>query len=85
MYNKMYYCKINSILAYSALIYILASIIYLAETRKYGTPFKDALSAYPNLLKIKKDSVNKRRAAFTNGLLISMIVLFVFRPLNISC
>ena len=81
----MSYCRVHIILAYTALIYILASIFYLIQTRSYGTPFKDAVKKYPSLVKIKTISVEKRRRAFYNGLIISIALAFIFRPLRSTC
>jgi hypothetical protein len=63
-----------------AIVYILASILYLIQTVSYGTPFKDAVSKYPDLLKIKKESVDKRRGAFYRGFIVSIILVVLTRP-----
>lgn len=74
-------CKVPIIFAYIAIVYILASILYIIQTRSYGTPFKDAVRKYPDLLKIKNNSVDKRRKAFYRGLMVSIILLIFIRPL----
>ena len=74
-------CKVPIIFAYIAIVYILASILYIIQTRSYGTPFKDAVRKYPDLLKIKNNSVDKRRKAFYRGLMVSIIFLIFIRPL----
>ena len=74
-------CKVPIIFAYIAIVYILASILYIIQTRSYGTPFKDAVGKYPDLLKIKKESADKRRGAFYRGLIVSIILVILTRPL----
>jgi len=74
-------CKVPIIFAYISIVYILASILYIIQTRSYGTPFKDAVRKYPDLLKIKNNSVDKRRKAFYRGLMVSIILLIFIRPL----
>ncbi len=76
----MEYCKIPVFLAYILLIYVFASIYYLIVTRKYGTPFKNAVNNYPHLVQIKNESANKRRISFYNGIFISCIVIFLVKP-----
>jgi hypothetical protein len=76
------HCKIPVFLAYSMLIYIMASIAYLIITIPYGTPFKDALNKYPELQKIKKESANKRRNAFLIGLAIGIAFVVLFKPFS---
>jgi hypothetical protein len=74
------HCKIPVFLAYSMLIYIIASIVYLIITITYGTPFKDALKQYPELEKIKKDSANKRKNAFLIGLAVGLVFTIISKP-----
>ena len=76
---KLSKCRISSIFAYLALIYIFASIYYMLITRKFGTPFKDALQQYPELLKIKKDSIQKRSKTFYTGIVIGFVLLFIIK------
>ena len=77
-------CKVSVVLAYIAFIYILASVIYLIASRSYGTPFKDAVSKYPELVEIKRESVNKRMVLFLRGIIFSLIILLIARPFK-SC
>ena len=79
----MKYCRIPIVLAYIAMIYIMTTLIYLLITRQYGTPFKDAVANYPNLMKIKLDSVIQRQHAFHIGMCISIIILCITRPFSI--
>lgn len=81
----MTFCKVPTILANFAAIYILTSVIYLIITRPYGTPFKDAVQKYPELVKIKENSSKKRRNAFHIGLIISIIILRITRPFPYTC
>lgn len=74
------HCKIPVFLAYSMLIYIIASISYLIITIPYGTPFKDAIKNYPELKKIKKDSAEKRKNAFLIGLAMGLVFVVLFKP-----
>ena len=37
------YCKIPTLLAMLAAVYILASMYYMVMTRNIGTPFRDSL------------------------------------------
>ena len=73
-------CEISTLLAYIASIYILACIFYMVLARWYGTPFNDALKNYPDLIKIKKESGDKRRTEFYTGIMLSIIGLFIFKP-----
>tara|TARA_Y100001970_G_scaffold276662_1_gene379692 strand:- start:475 stop:753 length:279 start_codon:yes stop_codon:yes gene_type:complete len=73
-------CKVSTIFAYFSIAYIVASIYYFIVTRSYGTPFKDALKKYPELLKIKQKSASKRAQAFYIGLLIGVSGLVLLKP-----
>jgi hypothetical protein len=73
-------CQVSVILANAASVYILASIFYLVVTQSFGTPFKDAVNNYPELLKIKLLSAGKRRKTFFIGILFSIIGICVIRP-----
>ena len=73
-------CKISTIFAYFSVVYIVASIYYLIVTRSFGTPFRDALEKYPELLKIKQKSSSQRARAFYIGLLIGISGLVLLRP-----
>jgi hypothetical protein len=73
-------CEVSTLLAYIASIYIMACIFYMVFTRRYGTPFNDALKNYPDLIKLKNDSKNKRCIIFYTGIILSIIGLFIFKP-----
>ena len=73
-------CQISRPLAYLASLYILASVYYLTVSRTYGTPFKDAVEQIPELKKIKLESVRKRSQLFYAGVLLSLLILAIFRP-----
>ena len=80
----MQVCQVSTFLAYLASIYIGASAIYMLITRQYGTPFRDALNEYPELLKIKMESAGQRRNAFYIGLVVSIVLMIIIRPFG-SC
>lgn len=73
--------KITNILANCALIYILTCIFYFVLTRNIGTPFYDAVNKDAELMKIKKESSRQRGNIFYTGLLISILLIIIFRPL----
>ena len=73
-------CEVSTLLAYIASVYIMACIFYMVLTRCYGTPFNDALKNYPDLIRIKNQSSDKRRVTFYTGLILSSIALIIFRP-----
>ncbi len=75
-------CKVSILFAYFSLIYLCASGYYLLVTRSYGTPFKNALQKYPKLLKIKINSVKKRKKTFYFGILIGLIICIYFKPFH---
>ena len=67
-----------------ALVYILGSVYYLFITRFYDTSFSDTLQHYPELLEIKKKSVNKRAKTFYFGIVLAIISIWYFKPFK-SC
>ena len=73
-------CQISVVLANIALIYIIASLYYLFATNNFGTPFKNAMKRFPELVKIKADAVLMRKKAFFMGLLLAIITVCLFRP-----
>ena len=74
-------CKVSIVLAYFASIYIIASIIYLLITKSLGTPFNDAIQKYPELVEIKKSSI-ERRDVFLQGLGVSIIIMCLLQPFS---
>jgi len=74
------FCKISIFLAYSMAIYCLSCVYYMIRTRAIGTPFKNSLTK--KQIEIKKKSVITRRNIFIEGLLISLIIIIIFRPFN---
>ena len=78
----MFHFKVKTMMAYFATIYILTALIYLVITHSYGTPFKDAVQRYPELVRIKAASVNERRHAFYIGLAISTLAMIIIRPFS---
>ena len=77
---KLKTCQNYSLYAYLLMTYVLGSLYYLVVTQSYGTPFKDAINTHPDLMKIKKNSAQKRRHAFLTGLLVSIVFLMILRP-----
>uniref|UniRef100_A0A6C0ELB7 Uncharacterized protein n=1 Tax=viral metagenome TaxID=1070528 RepID=A0A6C0ELB7_9ZZZZ len=73
-------CEVSTLLAYIASMYIMACIFYMIISRHYGTPFNDALKSYPDLIKIKNDSKNKRYVIFYTGIILSIIGLCILKP-----
>ena len=75
-------CDALIYLAYLSTAYLLASIIYLICTRNIGTPVKDEMKKNPKIMKLKKLSSNKRRHIFIAALLLTIIILFIFKPFS---
>ena len=73
-------CDLLLILAYLSSTYLIASITYLICTRNIGTPLKDAIKKDPKMMAIKKSSSSRRRHIFIASILLSIIILFIFRP-----
>lgn len=49
-------------------------------TKTIGTPFKDAVSKYPELVIIKTESVIQRIKIFYTGIVVSIIFMIIVRP-----
>lgn len=77
-------CNIPLFLANLMASYCIASILYLLITRitNIGTPFNDALKKYPELIKIKNKSVEKRRNIFVLLLLLLICIMYIFSPFD---
>lgn len=75
-------CIISIYLAYGMAIYIFASIFYLIYTRNIGTPFNDSLTK--KQLLIKKQSTKQRGKIFCSGIIIAVILSYIFKPFK-SC
>lgn len=75
-------CGAAKIFAYLAIIYIIACVIYMIMTRHIGTPFKNAIQQYPNLLNIKMNSSSVRSNIFYIGIAVAIIIVLVVRPFN---
>jgi len=71
-------CLISKYLAYGMLAYTFASIFYLLLTRNIGTPFRDSLTS--KQLEIKKAASKLRGYIFCKGLIISIILIYFFKP-----
>ena len=76
------WCNITTVFAYLAVIYILSSIIYLIITMKESTPLKDAINADPKLKEIKLKSKKKRSKIFWVSVLISILIMLIWKPFN---
>ena len=72
------YCKIPTLLAMLAAVYILASMYYMVMTRNIGTPFRDSLDE--KQLEIKATAVEKRSGIFYTGAMIALLVVLVVDP-----
>ena len=70
------------VLAYTALAYAIASIIYLIGTRHIGTPFRDSLTK--DQLEIKKSAAQERKCIFLIGLVVAAMILIIVRPFKIN-
>ncbi len=66
------------ILAKTMFVYFGASVIYLIITRFMDTPFEKSLSY--DQKNIKRDSSRQRSVVFLTGIIVSMAVLFIFKP-----
>lgn len=75
----MYYCKVPSLLAFLAAVYVLACSYYLVMTRNIGTPFKDSLNE--KQLQIKKEAATKRSHIFYTGIMVGTIIVLIVNPL----
>jgi hypothetical protein len=80
---KTYSCeKPTAIFANIAIVYITACLIYLVITRSIGTPFNDSLNDEQR--EIKKQSAKKRGSIFFFSILISIVILFIWKPFKCS-
>ena len=67
-------------LAYLALGYMVASVVYLIVTRPLGTPFSDSLTDAQRAILAR--SKGDRRRAFGIGVLVAALVLALLRPIR---
>ena len=72
-----------ALLAYAALAYTMACVGYLLITRSYGTPFDDTLTEDQRA--VKRASAEARAQAFWSALVVSAVVLALWRPLAAPC
>lgn len=72
-------CMVPRLIAYPALVYILACIYYLIMTRNIGTPFNDSLDQEQR--KIKDKASYGRYRIFITGCLLSIVGLVIVQPL----
>ena len=71
-------CIMSIYLAYGMLAYTIASIYYTFMTMNIGTPFKNSLT--PEQLKIKKEAAYTRGNIFYQGIVVGIILIFIFKP-----
>lgn len=64
--------------AQGAVVYIIASAIYLVATRFIQTPFADSLTHEQK--EIKKKSAKTRMIIFVVALIVSVLMISVFKP-----
>lgn len=68
------------VLARSAIIYIVTSVVYLFITYNVGTPLKNSLT--PKQIQIKKKSTRTRFILFLLSFIISMFITTLFVRFN---
>lgn len=73
-------CKMSKYLAYTMLVYTIASLYYFIISRKIGTPFNDSLTDEQK--EIKRQSSNKRRNIFLVGFVFAIAMVYMFQPFN---
>lgn len=75
------YCsKYTLVFARIAIGYTVACVIYLLLTRNTGTPFADSLTDEQRL--VKRSSVTKRTNVFLTSVIMSTILVRLWRPLR---
>jgi hypothetical protein len=74
-------CVVPTVLAYFSIAYLAASFVYIMVSciGRWGTPFKNSLSAHQ--LKLKKQSSIQRGCLFGISFAILLVVLFLWRPM----
>ena len=70
----------SNYLAYAMATYCVASLFYIVRTRNVGTPFNDSLTK--KQLELKAESATVRRNIFYQGLVLGVVVCFLFRPFD---
>ena len=73
-------CVMSNYLAYAMATYCVASLFYIVRTRSVGTPFNDSLTK--KQLELKAESATVRRNIFYQGLVLGVVVCFLFRPFD---
>ena len=71
-------CVMSIYLAYGMLTYTIASIYYTFMTMHIGTPFKNSLT--PEQLKIKAEAAHTRGNIFYQGIVVGIVLIFIFKP-----
>ncbi len=67
--------KANEVFCFIGFVQVVSSVAYLAITYNYGTPLKNSLNE--RQLKIRLESVRKRRRAYYYGLAIAIMLFFL--------
>jgi hypothetical protein len=76
-----YHCPAHVLVfARAAITYTIACLAYLVLTRSIGTPFGDSLTAEQRL--IKRTSSARRAQVFFASVVLSAVVVKVWRPLR---
>ena len=73
-------CVMSNYLAYGMATYCVASLFYIVRTRSVGTPFNDSLTK--KQLELKAESATVRRNIFYQGLVLGVVLCFLFRPFD---
>lgn len=80
---QCYYCPAGTaMLAYAAIVYTAACVLYLVLVRAYGvgSPFADSLSESQK--RIKEASAKTRYAIFFDSVAIAALLVIVTKPLS---
>ena len=67
--------KSTNFLASAAVVYLIASVVYLVMSRSLQTPFLDSLDA--DQRKVYAESFRKRAVLFKAGILVGLLFLAV--------
>jgi len=77
--SHCYRCPFATVaLSNIAIVYVIASVIYIICTRSLGTPFWNKLTCEQR--KIKNEASAKRGRIFVIGIVVGMVVLVCWKP-----
>jgi len=72
-------------LAYAALLYLLACLLYLLASRCVGTPWSDAVRRMSAATRaIRDDSVRTRGRIFGGSLAVAALLVVAWRPFTFA-